>query len=94
MYFIDVSPNLSLMKLKEWRKKKKLSQEALAKALEDYVAKKYPELPPRPLKQRTLAAWELGTLPRKFWINTVKEYTKGQVGAADFAATEDAACGA
>lgn len=71
------------MKLKEWRKKRNLSQNDLSLALEAFVKAKCGEAPKR-VKQTTLGYWERGTLPRRFWLGIITEYTKGQVTADDF----------
>jgi hypothetical protein len=71
------------MKLKEWRKKRKLSQEALAKELEDFARKKHGAAA-KGLGQTTIGYWERGTLPRKWWLAVIAEFTKGQVDASDF----------
>lgn len=75
------------MKLKEWRKKRKLTQEALAEAIQGYARENHPTIA-KPLSQRTLGHWESGTVPRKWWLNIIKEFTNGQVSANDFAVTE------
>lgn len=72
------------MKLKEWRKKSKLSQQALALKLEAYALEHYPENA-KPLRQTTVGYWERGTLPRKFWLTVVSDFTNRKVTADDFA---------
>jgi len=71
------------MKLRDWRKKKKLSQAALAKALEALAHQKNPETAKK-LKQNTVGYWERGTLPRSGWLLIIKDFTNGQVTAGDF----------
>lgn len=75
------------MKLKDWRKKRKLSQQALAEQLEAYAKEKHGNAA-KSLRQTTLGYWERGTLPRKWWLAIISEFTKGQVDAADFVETE------
>ena len=76
-------PYHKAMKLKDWRKKKKLSQQALAEALEAYAREHYADSAKK-LRQTTLGYWERGTLPRKWWLGIISEFTKGQVSAGDF----------
>ena len=64
------------MKLKNWRKKKKISQVALADGLGRYAGKRLP--------QNTISSWENGKMPRKFWLVAIAEYTKKAVMAEDF----------
>lgn len=71
------------MKLKEWRKKKKLSQQQLAADLECFARAKNPNQENK-LRQTTLGYWERGTLPRSFWLLIIAEFTKKQVTADDF----------
>lgn len=75
------------MKLKEWRKKRNLSQNDLAMALESFARAKYGNAAKK-LRQTTLGYWERGTLPRSWWLRVIAEYTKGQVGAEDFVLPE------
>ena len=75
-------------KLEEWRKKRKLSQDEMAQALEGFARDKYPAAAKK-LGQTTLGCWERGTLPRKFWLSIISEFTKGQVTAGDFVLTEN-----
>lgn len=83
------------MKLKRWRIKMRYSQATLAVDLEEFsvaFAKKAgvaPEKKPK-AKQTTIAAWEKGVTPRKFWIQCLNAFTKGQVTPNDFL-TSDAA---
>jgi transcriptional regulator with XRE-family HTH domain len=73
------------MQLKEWRKKRKLSQQELAKKLEDFARLRGGESPDvRKLRQTTLGYWERGTLPRKEWLIIIDAFTNGQVNARDF----------
>lgn len=72
-----------LMILKDWRKKERLSQVKLAAALVNH-AQEIGE--PKKLKQRTLGNWELGVMPRKFWLNVIASFTKNEVTANDFLA--------
>lgn len=73
------------MKLKDWRKKKKLSQQQLAEKLEDFARAQHPDRSSDiKLRQTTLGYWERGTVPRKFWLSIVSEFTKKQVSADDF----------
>lgn len=71
------------MKLKEWREKNKLSQESLAWDLEEFAREKHGEKT-KNLHQTTLGYWERGTLPRKFWLGVIFEFTKGKVAPGDF----------
>lgn len=71
------------MKLREWRKKYKLSQTALAKELEEHARTKFDQI--KSLQQSTVGYWERGTLPRKKWLVIIDSYTKGKVSASDFA---------
>jgi transcriptional regulator with XRE-family HTH domain len=83
------------MQLKEWRKKRDLSQSDLAEKLEAFARAKDPENPkPKRLRQTTVGSWERGTLPRKYWLNAIKEFTKEQVLATDFVMQEKVANGA
>lgn len=83
------------MKLKRWRIKMRYSQATLAVDLEEFsiaFAKKMgipPEKKPK-AKQTTIAAWEKGVMPRKFWIQCINAFTKGQVTPNEFL-TADAA---
>lgn len=72
-----------LMILKDWRKKERLSQVKLAAALVKH-AKEIGE--PKKLSQRTVASWELGVMPRKFWLNVIASFTQNEVTANDFLA--------
>lgn len=74
------------MQLKEWRKKKRLTQIQLARALEIYVREQKGVR--KALTQSTLGYWERGTLPRKWWLSVISDFTKGHVGADDFVDTE------
>ncbi len=65
------------MKLKEWREKKALTQQAIADDLSEMAGKT--------ILQRSISAWENGCLPRKFWLHIIEDYTKGKVRANDFA---------
>lgn len=77
------------MTLKEWRKKKKLSQQELAQELESFARVRHPDID-RKLRQTTLGYWERGTLPRKWWLSLIAAYTKNQVTAADFVLADSA----
>jgi transcriptional regulator with XRE-family HTH domain len=72
------------MTLKEWRKKKKFTQQTLAEALEAFARDKFPTSSAKNLKQTTVGYWERGTLPRKWWLSVIKEFTNGQVSPGDF----------
>ena len=74
------------MQLKEWRKEKKMSQVELAAALQDYVRSQKGQ-PEKKLRQSTVGCWEQGTLPRKWWLQVIKDFTKGKVTPGDFLLT-------
>jgi hypothetical protein len=79
-----VFPYYNGMKLKEWRKKRKLSQRELAEKFEAYARDLKPGEAPKKLCQTTLGYWERGTLPRNGWLAVIMAYTKNQVTANDF----------
>lgn len=68
------------MTLKEWRKINRYTQDGFAAALQAHVknAKK--------LRQRTVGSWELGHMPRPFWLEAIGEFTKKKVTSLDFPA--------
>ena len=74
------------MKLKDWRKKRKLSQQELAERLESFARSNGYTV--KKLRQTTLGYWERGTLPRSRWLIVIQQYTKGQVSAGDFVLTD------
>lgn len=65
--------------LKKWRKDRRLSQDAMAFALEALAKEKFPTKEVSRLPQRTYAYWETGVTPRKFWLGIIKDYTKGEI---------------
>lgn len=65
------------MKLKDWRENKQISQAALANELLHFTG--------RYVSQRTVCSWENGSVPRKFWMRAIKEFTNKKVGADDLA---------
>lgn len=71
------------MNLKDWRKKRKLSQAALASRIEAYALQKFPD-GWKKLKQTTVGSWERGTMPRKYWLKVIRQYTNGRVTSNDF----------
>ncbi len=64
------------MTLKEWRAKNKLSQATIANHLSEFAG--------RDLAPRTVGYWELGSVPRRFWLEAVREFTGGKVTPNDF----------
>jgi hypothetical protein len=72
------------MTIKEWRIKYGYSQLALALALEAFALQHYPKSAKK-LPQRTLCYWETGTIPRKFWLQIIDQFTGGKVTANSFA---------
>lgn len=70
--------------LKEFRANKNYSQAKMARELEKFARKMFP-VSARRLPQRTLADWELGnSMPNKFWLVVIENYSGGQLKANDF----------
>lgn len=78
------------MKLKEWRTKKGYSQALTAEMFNEHARKMFPETL-KTIKQRALAYWEDGVVPRKFWLRVIEDFTGHKVLGSDFANTEPAA---
>ena len=72
------------MKLKDWRKKKEISQTELADRLYEFADKNYPARKKNKIGQRTICAWERGGFPRPFWLKVIEEYTYRKVSLIDF----------
>lgn len=77
------------MKLREWRKKHRLSQHALAAQLEQFAHEHYGDKAKK-LPQTTVSSWERDTLPRKFWLMIIPIFTKGKVTTGDFVISKNA----
>lgn len=71
------------MLLRDWRKKRGLSQTECAARLKEHADKIYPD-DKRDLSQTTLGYWERGTMPRKFWLTAIQDFTNQRVTADDF----------
>jgi hypothetical protein len=73
------------MLLKDFRKHNRLSQVEMCFELSAFIKKTLGM--EKKLAQRTLAYWELGVMPRRFWRDVIEKYSDGQVTADDFAHT-------
>lgn len=82
IWWANSKSELHLVKIKQWREEKGLSQQQLADALNELAEKKGWTEPAT--SQAGVDRWEHGSIPRQENIRLVGELTGGKVGFGDF----------